>query len=363
MMRRERILSAIRREATECVPVGFKASWDILHRLQDYYGVDNIFSLLNVLPVDTYGVMNNCDTGVYPLYRGGPEYTLYPDTRPDGTWDTIYGYQRRRVPCRGGTNEEVIANPLGDATTIDELESYDWPRADWFDYSTIRDQCEKAGDPAIVFLGGSLWQSAHLLGFQRVLMDLVTAPDLVDCCFTHLTEFFVASTERVLRAADGRIDIVCVQDDLGTQDSLLISKEMYRRFFKPHHEKLFAVAHRHNARTMLHSCGSVFAYIPDFLDIGVEVLDPIQTTASNMDPRRLKREYGKDLCFHGGLDTQGTLRCGTPDDVKREMDYLVNTLGNGGGYILAPSHYIQSDTPMENILALFDRIREYRGES
>ena len=360
MNHRERVLAAVDRQPTDILPVGFKASDDVLCRLQDHFGVTDLQALVHALPVDTYGIFNNCLHGVYPAYRGDSKRVLYPAVRPDGTWDTVYGYRRRWADCASAHTDEVVDHPLENAKSLADLQRYDWPKADAFDYSTIAQQCAAADEYAILFLAGGLGQVANLLGFERALMEMALHPNLLEYCHAAINEFFVEMTDRTLRAAQGRIDIICVQDDFGTQRGKLISLEMYRRFFKPYHKRIFEVAKRHGARIMQHSCGAVFDFIPDFIEIGVDILDPIQTTAIGMDARQLKREFGRDLCFHGGIDVQNILVHGTPAAVRRHLDELVDTLGQGGGFILAPSHYIHGDAPLENILTVFDHVAKWR---
>jgi uroporphyrinogen decarboxylase len=358
---RKRILSTIERRSPDRLPVGFKASIDILERLQNELGATSLHGLIDSLPVDTFGLFNNSMVGIFPVYVGGPKRVMYPDSYPDGTWDTMFGYKRRWKKSATGKNEEVISNPLADAADKADLEKYPWPQANWFDYSKMAQDSQQAGDKAVIFLAGSLWQAAHLVGYEHLLMQMVADPLFVETCFDKLGEFFAEFTRKSLKAADGRIDIVCVQDDMGTQAGPLISPALYRRFFKAHHKKIYDVAHDFGAKVMQHSCGAVVEFIPDFIDIGVDILDPVQTSAAGMDPRQLKREFGRDLCFHGGIDTQHTLIKGTPEDVVREIDSLVETFASGGGYIIAPSHYIQSDTPWENLTAMFDHINKLRG--
>ena len=361
MNHRERVLAAVERRPSDILPVGFKATDDVLRRLQVHFGAADVQALVRALPVDTYGGFNNCLYGVYPAYRGDPPRVLYPDLRPDGTWDTIFGFRRRWAEVAGGHTDEVVDHPLEHAETLADLQKYPWPRAEAFDYATIAQQCTAVDDYAILFLpGGGLGQAANLLGFQRLLTEAAQHPELVAYCHAALGEFFAELTDRTLEAAGGRIDIVCVQDDFGTQTGKLMSLKMYRRLYKPYHKQIFEVAKRHGARVMQHSCGAVFDFIPDFIEIGVDILDPIQTTAAGMDPQRLKREYGKDLCFHGGIDVQDILVHGTTEDVRRHLDELVETLGQGGGFILAPSHYIQGDAPWENILTIFDHVAKWR---
>lgn len=362
MRRRERVLAAIERREPDVIPVGLKATDDVLTRLYSHFGVDELSGLLGVLPVDTHGCFNNCRYGVYPTYVGGPSMVLYPESYADGTWDTIYGYKRHWVSSFGGRTDEVIENPLANAKSVAGVEAYEWPEADWFDYSTLSRQCQDVGDYAVLFNLGGLGCVANLIGFERMLVDMLRDPTFVEACFDRLTHFYVEFLDRVLTAAAGGIDIICIQDDFGTQQGPLISFDLYRRFYKPYHKRMFDVAHRHRAKAMMHSCGAVFDFIPELIEIGVDILDPIQTNAAGMDPTRLKAEFGSALCFHGGIDTQDTLVNGSPEDVRRHIDSLVAALAGGGGYILAPSHYIQADAPFENVLAMFGHVAGLRGQ-
>ena len=363
MKRRERVLAAVGRRPTDVTPVGFKATDDVLARLRQRFDVSDLRGLLNALPVDTYGAFNNCLYGIYPRYVGGPARVLYPDCRADGTWDTIYGYQRRWVAAAGGRTDEVISHPLADAAGAADVEKHEWPQADWFDYATLAQECRDVGDYAVIFNLGGLGHAANLLGFERMLTDMLADPPVIEACFERLTAFYVDFLDRTLRAAAGGIDIVVVQDDFGTQQGPLMSLETYRRFYQPRHRQMFEVAHRHGAKAMMHSCGAVFDFIPDFIAIGADILDPIQTTAAGMAPARLRREYGADLCFHGGIDTQGVLVSGSPGDVSRHIDSLLSGFAGTDGFILAPSHYIQADVPLENVLAMFDHIAGSRDRS
>ena len=358
--RRERVLTAVARREPDRLPLGFKATDDVLNRLRSHFRINHMIELLDLLDVDTFGNFNNCLHGVYPRYVGGPEKVLYPDCYADGSWDTIYGYKRHWVACAGGYNDEVSDRPLANAG-IGELDGHDWPQADWFDYSTLSCQCRDAGDRAIIFNIGGLGHVANLISLERLMMDMLLDPPFIESCFSRLADFYVGFVERVLEAAAGRIDIVCIQDDFGSQQGPMIGFPEYRRFYKPHHRAIFEVARRHNVKVMMHSCGAVFDFVPDFIEIGADILDPLQTTAAGMDPVRLKKTYGADICFYGGLDVQNTLVNGSPDDVRRHIDSLVSALAPGGGFILAPSHYIQADAPLTNVLTVFEHAASLRG--
>ena len=273
MKRRERVLAAIDRREPDVLPVGFKATDDVLDKLRSHFGVEELNELLDVLDVDTFGNINNCLYGVYPRYVGGPAKVLYPDCYPDGSWDTIYGYKRRWVPFNGGRNDEVISRPLANAM-IDDLNQHDWPQADWFDTSTIRHQCESVGDPANLFNLGGLGHVANLVGLERLMTDMLLDPPFIDACLRSVTDFYVELLDRVLEAAAGGIDIVVIHDDFGSQHGPMIGFDEYRRFYKPNHKMIFDVAHRHGVKAMMHSCGAVFDFVPEFIEIGADIHGP-----------------------------------------------------------------------------------------
>ncbi|MGE5527536.1 MAG: uroporphyrinogen decarboxylase family protein, partial [Patescibacteria group bacterium] len=155
----------------------------------------------------------------------------------------------------------------------------------------------------------------------------------------------------------GRIDFLHIADDYATQRGLLMSLAMWREFFREPTRRLVEMAHAFGAKVLFHCCGAVHDLIPELIELGIEVLDPVQTSACGMEPARLKEEFGRSLAFHGGVNTQHTLPHGTVEDVRREVFRLRETLGRGGGYIMAPCHLIQSDVPLENILALYEAAR------
>ena len=345
------------------MPVGFKATDDVLDRLKSYFGVEDVRGVVNRLPVDTYGAFNNAFYGVWPQYVGGPQKVLYPQTYPDGTWDSIYGYKRRWAPVVGGWTDELVPPPpLADACTVEEVARHQWPVAEWFDYSTLAEQCERVAEYAVVFNVGGIGNVANLIGHERYYTDLYLNPQVLQYAIERIMDFYVAFTDRVLSAASGRVDIVMIQDDFGTQRSPLLSVDMFRQFWKPQLKRFFGVAKRHGVKGMMHSCGAVFDFIPEFIEIGADVLDPVQTTSCGMDPERLKKQYGGQICFHGGIDTQNLLVNGSAADIRRHVDTLVDSFGADGGFILAPSHYLQPDAPLGNVLTLFEHIAELRGD-
>jgi uroporphyrinogen decarboxylase len=153
-------------------------------------------------------------------------------------------------------------------------------------------------------------------------------------------------------------DIYFIADDVGVQDKLMISPRMFHKFVKPSLQRFIAQAKEYGQRVMYHTCGAVRPLIPDFIEMGVDILNPIQVSAKGMEPAGLKRDFGDALCFHGALDIQTVLSQGTPDQVRAEVARLCQVLGQGGGFILAPTNNIMPETPIENILALYEAVQE-----
>jgi uroporphyrinogen decarboxylase len=145
-----------------------------------------------------------------------------------------------------------------------------------------------------------------------------------------------------------------VADDVGTQEGLMVSREMFREFFAPRLSRLVDLAHSHGAKLLFHSCGAIRPLVEDIIEIGVDILDPLQAAAKGMEPEALKADFGDRLCLHGGICTQHLLPEGSPEDVRSEVRRRIGILGDGGGYILAPCHVVQTDVPTENVLAMVD---------
>jgi uroporphyrinogen decarboxylase len=299
---------------------------------------------------------------------------------PSGNENTYldeWGMRRQRTELYW----EIVGHPLA-AATVEDLRHYPWPdprdpcrvggtsatpstgSGRWLSTSLAEEarRLYEETDYALVadFLGGGIFEQAlWMRGFERFLMDLIAdepfAIALLDTLLELYTEFYAV----YLEAVGPYVQIVALGDDLGMQNGLLISPDQYRRLIKPRHRELYDFIHsRTEAKIMHHTCGGVFPLVQDLIDVGVDILNPIQTSACGMDPVALKREFGEQLVFHGGIDVQQILPFATPEMVREEVKRIVAILGQGGGYILAPSHNIQADVPPENVLAMYEAIQE-----
>lgn len=344
---RERTLTAIGHGTPDRIPIDFWASKGFLRKLNSALGLS-----LEAF-MDAWGV----DIGYIP----GPEYVGPPlDTGRTGQTD-IWGVPRvvSIVDVGGGSEvyEEVAAPPLAGAQTAGDVRNYShWPSADWFNYSTIPDQCEKVlrRKRAVAFMGDRLNRVAqlkpamYLRGVEAILVDMAVNPELAEAIFRRISEFYLAYLERILEASQGRIDIVVTGDDFGTQQGLLVSESMWDEYLREGFAGYLSLARNAGAKTMHHTCGAVAGLIPRMIECGLDVLQSLQPEARGMQATELKQRYGERLAFQGGVSIQRTMPFGRREEIRAEVRELAEVMGKGGGYIFCTSHNIQADTPLDN---------------
>jgi uroporphyrinogen decarboxylase len=275
----------------------------------------------------------------------------------DGSNRDIWGAHRQRVANPFGELDQFVSYPLAAAGSIEELKKYHWPTPEWWDFSTLRQVISAMNDTAvhsIRYRVGSVFETAwSLYSFEKFLLDMAIEPDLPLYVMERITEVHVQNLQAVLSTAADLIDIVYFYDDLASQNQLLMRPEMYDRLIRPFHARIIALAQRFGKPVMIHCCGAVYPLISRFIDMGISILNPIQPMARDMAPEKLAREFGGRIAYHGGIDIQGFLPRATPAEVKAKVEETCEILGSNGGYILAGSHHIQADTPVENILAMY----------
>lgn len=344
MTPRERILTAARRGKPDRIPLDIWMTPEVRDRLLAHCGVATEPELWTRLHLDKI-------VGVSPRYVGPPERVLADGSRQVPPWWCTV----REVDYGTGRYSERIAAPLENATTMAELEAFNWPSADWYDFSTIEAQCDAWPEHAIegCYVAPFFWHN-HIRGLEQSCMDLVAEPELTEYMLGRITEFCWDYANRFFEAGKGKINLTQVTDDYGSQHDLMISPESYRRWFKPLQKKFTDLAHQAGALVMHHDDGAIRRIIPDFIELGVDILNPIQHVCPGMEMGALKRDFGAHLCFHGGVDNQDVLPHGSVEDVRREVRDCMSLLGAGGGYILAPCHNIQPVTPTENIIAMYE---------
>lgn len=292
---------------------------------------------------------------IAPCYRGPADREIRHN---DGTYVDCWGVTRITKSYGAGAYEEISQYLLGDVTDISQLDDFLWPSPDWFDVFDIPNQIAKAcedGEKAIVVGNGNIFETSwYMRGFENMFRDLALQPELAYEIMRRVTDFFIVYFTKILVAAKGRVDIAFTADDLGHQNGLFMSIPMWEKMLKPHHVRLNKTLHEFGVKIMYHTDGAVMKVVPGLIDMGIDVLEALQFDAAGMDPVVLKRDFGDNLSFHGGISVQTTMPFGSPEAVRAEVEERVRVLGQGGGYILAPSHAIQAGTPLENVLALLE---------
>jgi uroporphyrinogen decarboxylase len=353
MTSRERVLTALRHEEPDRVPIQVDFTPEAAQkmaeslRLQDatveaYSGKASELPLLlgHDLLVAWHGIATS--------------YYLHPD-REEYTCE--WGIKWRWVDIPGGRYTEMIEPPLADEK---RLSSYKVPDArEGWRYDAVRDLVHRHGKthaivgamPCTTF--EACW---YLRGMSRFLIDLVEGEDFADELLDKVVQF---QLDTGLALAAAGVDIIWMGDDFGTQDSLILSPDIWRRYFKPRYAQLIAAfkERKPDVKIAYHSDGNIETLLPEFIEVGVDIFNAVQPLA--LDQGRLKKRFGNRLSYWGGVDIQNVLPRGTPDEVEQEVMKRVRTLGPGGGYILGPSHNIQPDVPLQNILAFYNAAKQH----
>ena len=310
-----------------------------MKRLFDYIGHSDKDRLLDTLGVD-----------VRHLEAGAPPERDVGNGLLQNFWGERYVYNA--TPW--GPMREDAKGALAEARSLDELAAFPWPDPDCLDRSQLKTQCERYRDYALLYGFADIWQRPALVrGWEGMFVDMAERPEWVHFLSRKFTDFYLEDYTRAAEITGGRIDLYLVISDLGSQRGPLISTAMFRKFVAPYLKEMTDLIHRLGGRALYHSCGMIRPFIPDLIACGVDILDPIQPTCPEMQPESLKREFGEQLTFHGGIDMQNLLPKATPAQVAAEVRRYCEVLGKGGGYILAPAHLFQPDVPPENILAVY----------
>jgi len=268
----------------------------------------------------------------------------------------VYGIRYRDVSYGSGVYREAVSCPLAGYQSVEEIEAaYTWPNPDWWDYTHIAADLEPWRDYPISGGGSEPFLTyKNLRGDRQAYMDLVLNPEIVHYCLDKLFELAYANTERIYEAIPGRVTYSYVAEDMGSQTGLLFSPKQIRTFLFPRMKRMIDLAHSAGAYVFYHSDGAVRAILPDMIEAGIDILNPIQWRCAGMDRAALKRDFGTQVVMHGGVDNQYTLAFGSTDEVRAEVIENLAILGEGGGYILAPCHNIQAISPPENVVALYE---------
>jgi uroporphyrinogen decarboxylase len=342
------MLAAIERKPLDRIPTDIWATPEVWKMLSDHFGPE--VDMMEALHLDSFA-------GTGPEYIGPP----LPEM-PEGEAVDYWGIRTRAIDYGTGVYYEQSFNPLAQAKTIDDLEAYQWPSADWFDYSQMKEAAQVGRERRAVKCGYMAIFYYHnlLRGLEQSLLDPHDDPEFTHHLLGRISDFFYHHHCRMFEAADGLIDVSEVTDDLGGQTGPLISLDTFREFYRPHMERFIGLCREFGVRVFHHDDGAVRAFLPDLVEMGIDILNPVQWRCPGMEMEGLKADFGDRLCFHGAMDNQQAMPFGTPEEVRALVRRAIDTLASDGtGYILAPCHALQAVTPVENILAMYDEAHSY----
>ena len=346
MTSKERVLTALHRQEPDRVPLNYHGNAGINQRLTERLGTSD---LAKALGVDF--------RGVGPRYVGPKLHEDKGEIKVDD-----WGIHRRWVEHSAGGYWDYCDWPLTEATQ-DQVEAWAMPNPDDYDYSEVESACRKNWRYCIQ-MGGAGWPDiingcGMLRTMEQVLVDLITDDPVGLRLIDRRNEIQLEVARRTLEASKGRIDLMGLGEDLGTQRGPTISLELFRKHIRPRMQRFVDLASHFNVPTIIHSCGSSSWAFDDFIEMGIQAVDTLQPEAVDMAPAYLKRRYGDRLAFQGMISTAGPLAYGTVEDTIRCARETLEIMMPGGGYILCPTHAVQDNSPTENVVALYRTARTF----
>jgi uroporphyrinogen decarboxylase len=339
MTPRERWLAVLSRHTPDRVPMDYWGTPEVTENLMRHFGCASYHELMQKLHVDYL-------ISAYPKYVGPP--------LPPG--EDVYGIRYKNFDYGAGIYDEAVYAPLAEYTAADEIDAkYRWPDPDWWDYSEIPDLIHGRENYPIRGGGSEPFLTyKYLRGDEQAMMDLVENPEIVEYCLGKLFDLAYENTQRIFEVIPGQVTMTYVAEDMGGQNDLMFSPRHIKRFLFPGMKRLIGLTHQAGAFVFHHNDGNCSRILPELIDLGIDLLNPIQWRAVGMEREILKQKYGSKIVFHGAMDNQYTLPFGTIEDVRQEVHDNLRILGEGGGYILAPCHNIQPITPIENIVTMYE---------
>ena len=342
----ERWLAVLDRQKPDRVPLDYHAVPEVTEKLMRHLGCATEQEMFRRLHIDY------CPR-IIPPYIGPP----LPANENE------FAMRFTEVENSTGAYDEVTFAPLAQYDSVEAIEAnYTWPSPDWYDYAALPAMVDAWPDHPIRCYGSEPFGTYRVLrGDEQAFIDFIDHPDIVEYCMGKLFDMFYEKTLRTCETLGDRITMISVSDDLGSQHGLSQSLSDIRRFIVPGMKRMIELARQAGLYVFHHDDGGIRDVIPDLIDMGVNILDPVQWRCAGMDREGLKRDFGDDLIFHGAVDNQYTLAFGSTDEVRAEVEENIRILGAGGGYIPSPCHTIQTISPIENILAMYEAGYECGG--
>lgn len=275
------------------------------------------------------------------------------------TWVSPFGVARTGIGYG-----QPLSHPLAGAATVAEILDFPWPKADWIDVSDIR-RCASPWSEDFAILGGEwapFWHDAiDLVGHEQLYYMMYDYPEVAEKLLELITDYYYLGSESTFEEAGDLIDIFFIGNDLGSQTGPLLGMDLFRKFLLPQFERLIDLGHRYGLKVMMHCCGGFRPLIPDLIEAGMDGLHALQPDAEGMDPAGLKRDFGEKILLNGSIDSKHILIEGkSPEWVRERTREILRIMAPGGGYVASASHdTILEETPVENVLAMFDAVEDF----
>ena len=372
MSNRESFINILERKPSAAIPADVWES--LIHstlqdKLLEYYGLgkDEEDKLYNALEA--------CTRRVVPIYCGPPLEELdwgyepsWPFTKVEKSiWGTPENLQ---------TYSDIFERPLAGAQSTADVENFNWPTCDLFDYSryswfnnpdlsySIDEWAEKYSDCGRVISGWNPLFSRlmDMFGMEQGLLNFALKPEVMQAATERIGWFLETYYENTAKATSHVGDVLGFGDDFAGQNGMLVNPALWREMFLPVWKKLFAIAHKYNMKAMMHLCGGVAEVLPDLIDAGLDIYQNVQLNAKGMDMYDLKKEYGSDLIFYGGIDVQNDLLFCNEEQVAEIVKKTIEVLGEGGGYIVASTHFLLDDLPYKNVISMYETVKKYNKD-
>lgn len=349
MTHRENFLAAMRRQHFERVPFQFSFCDALKEELLRRYGTDDVVQAFD-MPVQYIMLPPPAVMLDYRAYHKHPEELSFIDE-----WGV--GHKRGSV-----AHFTHFYSPMADFTTPEEVEAYPFPdmldETRWQEVERQTRQAHQEGRAAVFFAVQVFEPAWYLRGLDNMLMDFLADEEMAAACMDKMCRI---QSRISRRAAQCGVDMIVFGDDVGSQRAMMMSQEVWRRWIKPATAATIAAAKEvsPDVLAMYHSDGVIDPIIPELIEIGVDILNPVQPEC--MDPQRIKALYGSRLSFLGTVGTQTVMPFGTPDEVRETVRRMIETVGQGGGLTIAPTHMLEPEVPWENIEAFVQAVREYGG--
>lgn len=392
MTSRQRVLAALNHEETDRVPIDFGAMRSTGISLQAYMklrkalgltgGKVKLYDLMQWLAEPELEIMRELHADVIQLHRYAPNYGIdigkwkewttpdghdvlvpegfNPVIQSDGSMAVMDGDTLIARMPKDGYWFDLEYHPFANARSFDDIDNFDWPKISDEEVEFLKREAKRLHDQTdyaiLASFGGNIYEQGQSdFGYQNFLTLLAVDRELAEYYMDRLADNWIEQLKKWLPAVKDYVHVVQVGDDLGMQTGPQLSPKMYRELIKPYHTRIYQyIKENSDLRVFLHSCGSIYQFIPDLIEAGVEIINPVQYRAADMDPVRLKREFGKHLTFWGGgCDTQNVLTHGTVEDVVEEAKRMISVFGPGGGFVFTQVHNIQANIPPEKVVALY----------